>query len=279
MNRLLAVVTTLVALTPLLVGCSSRNNPEQYILRIGEGMSDVFQGTHHDRSKPIHLEAGAPLALDVETFNGDVTVLANARASRATVVITRESTFGHLGGRARKEALDAVAATVELVPGDLGPALRVRTVSDDSQPHFQRAHVWIEVPEVEGVRVRTGTGRIDVRRASGRVDLESHRGSVLFATPAAITQDVAIATSDGDVDFRIGAGSTGVFDVESVGGRVRQRVTAGRWIATDVANTHGRVRARLSGGANTIVLRAAEGDIRVAVVDDPMAFGLKIVDP
>jgi len=261
------------------VGCTARNNPEQAVMRVGDGMTDLFSGNRHAKAETIRIEASVPISVDVDTFNGDVTVRGNPNARRATIVVRRESKHGVLRSREGKESLEMVEVSAELVPGDLGPSLRVRATSTGVETHFQAAHITIEVPEIDDVRIRTGVGAVDVRHVAGRVDIEARRGKVLFATPAPITQSVTMVTNDGDVDFRAGRGSTGDFDMESVGGRVLQRATEGRWIATDANNRYNRVRARLNDGRNPVILRATDGHVRVAVNDDPMAFGLLIIDP
>jgi len=276
--RCLAFVPAAILLS-LSAGCTAQNNPEQAVLRLGDGMTAFFKGNRGAPAETITIDTTAPLSIDIETFNGDVTVRGNPNAKRATVVVRRESTHGLMRNHERRDSLDHVVASAELVPGDLGPALRVRTSTTDPEPHFQRAHIWVELPAIDDVRIRTATGRIDVRFAEGRADLETGRGSILFATPAPITQSATLVTNDGSVDFRAGRGSSGDFDMESVGGRIMQRATGGRWIATDPANRHNRVRARLNDGANPIILRSVDGNVRVAITDEPMAFGMRVIDP
>ena len=59
-----------------------------------------------------------------------------------------------------------LSSTVELVPSELGPVLRIRSVTTDPEPYYLRAHALIELPQAIGLRVRR------MRQASGRSQLE-----------------------------------------------------------------------------------------------------------
>jgi hypothetical protein len=220
----------------------------------------------------------APIAIDVQSFNGRVEVEADSGLEQGEVSITREAVHGWKRTGEAEASLEAIQTSVEIVPGDRGQLLRVRTSTTHPEPHFQRAHVRIRAPAVEGVTVHTSRGRVFVKQASGTVDIRTTDGDVRFLTVLPMTDPVSIVTNEGDIDFRIRAESRGRFECESVGGTARFRQRYGDWRLEPNFERH-RFNATLNDGDNPILLRVTDGDIRVAIVDDPSSVGARIVDP
>ena len=164
-----------------------------------------------------------------------------------------------------------------MIPGDLGPVLQVRTWSDGPEPHFQRAHLTINVPGAENVRVQTTRGRVYAIDIQGAVDISTTGGDVRVMTNWAMRDAVTITNEDGDIDYRVRGDSTGDFVAETADGQVRSRVRRGVF---DITEQRGhRMIATLNGGGNPIHLKTVEGDVRVAVVHNPTEVGIYIIDP
>lgn len=261
-----------------LVACTGVNAPERTIEGLGDGVHDVFLGHQGSKDEAIVFPGRTVIAVDVETFNGDVRVIADPRATSTTVTIEREGTHGFMRFGDSKSSLDHIEATAQLLPGDLGPTLRVRVTTTDPEPFFQRGHVRIVAPLIEGVRVRTQHAFVLVKGVEGAIDIESSGGDVRVMTDQPLVEDVVVVNREGAIDYRVTGASKGAFDVETVGGVVKVRATEGAWSWTGATGTR-KVTASLNEGANPVILRTVDGDIRVAIVADPSAVGALIVDP
>ena len=138
--------------------------------------------------------------------------------------------------------------------------------------------IVVVTPALDSVKVRSTKGDVTVIDNRGSVDIETTRGDVRMMTPWPMTGPMTIVTSEGSIDYRVRGESKGVFDCESRGGEVRQRAEFGKWIALNGDNDHDRFLAVLNDGTNPVVLRTSEKNIRVAIVPDPTAVGIYIVD-
>ena len=224
---------------------------------------------------PVVIDVPRPVALDVETFSGNIEITCDPELSQATVSVTREAIHGLMRMEESRESLGEIEYTTRILPG---PVLEVRVWTIHPEPHFQRAHVDIRLPAASAVRVRTNNGRVRVLDFSGAVDIETNKGDVRLITSMPIHEPVRVVNRTGDVDYRVRSGSSGIFDCEAVGGGVAHRVTAGRH-SIHKGTDHDTLRSTLNGGGNPVVLRTTDGDIRVAVVEQPAAVGAKIVTP
>ncbi|MHC4415910.1 MAG: DUF4097 family beta strand repeat-containing protein [Planctomycetota bacterium] len=252
-----------------LVGCSGAGtrswNPDSWSYRT-------------DTDDPITLQVAAPVAIDVESFNGNVVINADELLTALTVTVTREARHGY----GRKDEADASLAeidyTVELVPGKLGQILEIRTWSTHAEPYFQRAHVQIDLPVADGVFVRTQRGIVYATNIEGTVDIVTTQGDVRVMTNLPMRREVTITNQEGDIDYRVRGESTGALDCEAIRGQVDQRVQYGRLIVHPPTD-HDTLLATLNYGENPIRLRTVDGDIRVAVVQDPTHVGTFIFEP
>lgn len=226
---------------------------------------------------PLEIEVIGPVAVEVESFNGDVTITGNPEAERATVTLVRQARHGHGRSKEAKRSLDQISMTAEIVPGQLGQLLQVRTDSTSVEPHYLRAHLFIELPDLHGLRVRTTNGRVWARNVRGPVDIATSEADVRVMTNQAMTEQVTIVNRNGDIDYRVRGESTGRFDAQAVNGRVTHLVRYGR-AAIEPQTRHDALRATLNDGSNPITLRTVNGDIRIAVVHNPEQVGARIVD-
>lgn len=260
----------LLVVTMMLTGCA--NSP---LATERTPFSSMFYPTTADR--PVQLEVAGPVEIDVESFNGDVFVTADPRSSEAKVQITRRAVHGGNRHGEAKGSLDHIDYTVDVVPGEIGQRIRVRTNTDHAEPHYQRADVHIEVPEVDGVYVRTRNGRVYLRGIQGEVDVNTTNGDVRVFTNHRMNRRVTVINSGGNIDYRVRGESAGAFDAETVNGRVTHRFRYGRCIIGPGTTRH-RLNARLNDGTNPIVLRTVNGDIRIASVSHPERVGAYIFE-
>jgi hypothetical protein len=228
--------------------------------------------TRRATDEPIYLHPEGPVAIEVDSFSGNVVVDANPGHESITVTVRREATQGYLREREAEASLDEIQYTAELMPGDSGQRLVIRTWTYHPEPYFQRADLRIEAPAVDGLTVRAGPGRVDARGIEGPVNIAAVAGNVRVMTNLPMLEPVTIANRDGDIDYRVRGESRGAFDCETSKGRVDHRVRFGRFVINGERRDN-RLAATLNGGTNPIVLRTGEGDIRVAVVHNPEEVG------
>lgn len=272
--------TSLAAAIVLAGGCAQHRTAEDHLAGVANAVTDLASFRTFSYDEPVELRTDGPLAVDVESFSGDVVVRADRKSERTVVEVRRVSTHGLGRMMESADALDDAAWTASLEPrAGGGETLVVRTSTPNVEAHFQRVEVTIYTPSLDSVRVRTTNGDVTIVENQGSVDVETTRGDVRMMTPWPMTGPMTIVTSEGSIDYRVRGESKGVFDCESHGGEVRQRCEFGSWIALDRDNDHDRFLAVLNGGTNPVILRTSDENIRVAIVPDPTAVGMMIVDP
>jgi hypothetical protein len=219
-----------------------------------------------------------PIAIDVESFNGDVVIITtNDLVNQARVKMIREATHGYGRDKEAKASLANVSCEAQLGTGDFGQVLKVKTTTTDPEPFYQRAHLRIEAPAVGDVTVRTSHGMVQALNIRGKVDISTNEGDVLVATPWAMTEPAVILNRGGDIDYRVRGESTGAFDLLALRGKVLMKVKNGQLRIFD--RDSNRMLANLNDGRNLIELRTTEGDIRVAVTPNPLDVAPVLLEP
>jgi hypothetical protein len=263
--RSMHTLLSLLLLTMLGAGCTQMRTLRAAVLRTGQHISD----------EPVAIDVAGPVMVDVESFGGDVTVIADPELTEAVITVTRRAIHGLGRVEEASASLEQIDYAIEVVPGALGQILLVRTSTTHGEPHFQRADVVIELPEVDGLTVRTNNGNVTANSVYGEIDIVTTDGDVRVMTPWAMNRPVTIINNAGDIDYRIRGESTAAFDCASVRGKVSHHVRFGELIVHP-GTAHNSLLATLNGGDNRVLLRAADGDIRIAVVADPIAIGAYI---
>lgn len=221
-----------------------------------------------ETDEPIVFDVAGPIEIDVQSFGGDVYVQGDPSLTQARVTIAREAVHGHGRVDEARQSLREIESSAELVPAELGQTLQVRTRTVNAEPHFQRAHVFIEAPEIDGVKVRTANGRVKVKNIRGRVDITTSEAKVYLATNQPMNRPVTIVNRNGDIEFRVRAESQGIIDAQTINGRAHGFARHGRLIIGPECR-HDVFKATLNEGRNPITLRTVNADIYVAVVHNP----------
>lgn len=231
-----------------------------------------------ETDEPQAFSTVGPIQVDVESFGGNITILADAEATAATVQFTRDARHGFMREDEAEASLELIHSTAEMVNTETGQLLRVRTSTDHDQPYQQRAHVTIIAPAVSDIYVRTTNGNVMTEMNRGSVDIQSSGGDVRVMTDYPMVKNVTIVNKDGDIDYRVRGESTAKFDAQTVRGKVTQRVRNGKLII-DRSTDHDSLLATLNAGQNPVILRTVDGNIRIAVVGDPTNVGAMVIDP
>lgn len=268
------VVSTALILVFTLAACTGPNHPS----RVGEATTRsvwTFANANAELDDGvIQFRSRGPIDVIVDSIGGDVVVRADPMIDTTTVQIVRQALHGYLRGTEPFEAISFIDWSAELTPGP-GPVetLTVKTVYQGPEVWFIRTHIRIETPDLDRVRIRTVRGSVTVRNNTGPVDIETTEGDALVATVHPLRDANRIIVKEGDIDYRVPRGSTGDFDVQVIDGKIKTRITAGHWRYLKGENRTDLIRAKLNGGVNPVVMRTTDGDIRIAVVKNPLGYG------
>lgn len=219
------------------------------------------------------------IAVDVDSFRGPVTVIADPeipnvviRAQLRAFNDVRDSRGNVVYPYGDNPTLDLIDVTAEVEQDDYGHGiLRVTSSTRFAYSHDQFVRLMIYVPRVDGVRVHTVDGNVDLVNVRGAVTVVADNGNVILRTDKPVTQPVDINAINGSIEYRIKEDSHGVYDVEAVNGRADFLGYSG------LANIHQRgpsqYVATLGDGVNPVSLRATNGNVKIVVTDDPVPIG------
>ncbi len=215
------------------------------------------------------LDVSGPVSVDVVTFAGDVTVRSTGDAPGTPGVLVKpQSTHAfHRMGDAQA-SLEDIDWSVETVEENGRTIVRIRATTLYPESGLQRLHVTVNAPLIDGVRVDTSLGDVDLSEISGPIDVSTTRGDVDIVTGASLDDSVNVATTEGDIDLRAGAGTSGRLDAFTIDGRVICKVPTGK------LRIHGRSSDRtmqgvINDGDRPITLRTNDGTIRIVVKKHP----------
>ncbi|MEE2680854.1 MAG: DUF4097 family beta strand repeat-containing protein [Planctomycetota bacterium] len=255
-------------------GCTGPNHPERVANTTSGAIKARLSGVARKHDSLVQYRSRGPIDVIVDSFGGDVVVIADPTFDVTTVQLIREAHHGYLRGFEPEEALRYLSWNSRLDPGP-GPVetLSIETTYSGPEPWYMRAHLRIQTPMIDRVKVKTSHGKVHIRNNTGPVDIETNLGDVVVATSHPLIDAVQILASEGDVDYRVPRGSTGLFDVAVVEGEIQMRITEGRMRFTEGRNDQNVLNARLDDGLNPVLIRTTEGEIRINVVEDPLAFG------
>ncbi|MAJ46701.1 MAG: hypothetical protein CBC35_05255 [Planctomycetes bacterium TMED75] len=273
-------LSTVVLLLPMLLlggvfsGCTGPNHPERVANTTSGAVRAKLSGIARDHDDLVQYRSRGPIDVVVDSFGGDVVLVADPDFDVTSIQLIREAHHGYLRGFEPEEALKYLSWNSRLDPGP-GPVetLSIETTYTGPEPWYMRAHLRIQTPQLDRVRVRTTRGRVYVRNNTGPVDVETNLGDVIIATNHPQKDQMRILVSEGDVDYRVPGGSTGLFDVAVVDGDIEMRITEDQMRFTEGRNNENALNARLGDGKNPVMLRTTEGTIRIAVVEYPLEFG------
>jgi hypothetical protein len=215
---------------------------------------------------PVLFLANGPVAVDVSSFNGDVSILTDPTAPYVSVRVRRLATHGHRRADEAKEALARVQYSVDIVRQDSGLVLKVKTWTDDPEPHFLRADLRIRLPELSSVSIVTQNGRVEAFDFQDEVNVQTTNGLVRLETRAPIVKPVKILNKRGDIEFQAGGGTSGNLECQAIGGGIDQRVRIGRLVILPGTDSDSLL-ATLNEGENPVQIYTTEGDITIAVLN------------
>jgi hypothetical protein len=257
------VMTGLLGL--FLGGCTGPNNPERVVSSTSNSFRSSIKGSATVNDGVVQYRTQGAINIEIDSIGGNIEVIGNPDVTVTTVEIVREAGHGYLRGSEPYEALTLTDWSSEITPGP-GPleTLRVRTAYDGPEAWYMQTHIRIQTPDLAGVTIRTPRGSVEIINNTGTLDVQTEDGGILVATIHPQRGDNVLIGNEGDIDYRVPAGSTGEFNVA---------VIEGQWRYLDRANSSDVVNATLNSGSNPVVIRTTEGDIRISVVKNPLGYG------
>jgi hypothetical protein len=222
----------------------------------------------------VLIDTIGPIDLKVESFGGTVRIEAVPGMTGTVIEPVRRAFLGHLRRDEAEVSLDLIDYRIELREGDLDREVLVITTSTaHPEPHFQGVDFMIRTGEVGRVDVVTRRGHVWVENNRDGLDIETTNGDIRVVTDFPMNDAVTLVTKEGSVDYRVAPGSTGLYDLRSMGGEVHQRFTNARVVALGVENGPSIFYGEVGDRDNPVTIRTTYDDIRVSVVKNPTDCG------
>jgi hypothetical protein len=197
------------------------------------------------------------LAVDIDNHAGSVLLIVDPRLEQPVVTATPRD-------RGKRGAPAWAAASVSDDEGH--PVLRI-LVEDPAGVESSGTDVVVRVPDCGGVRVRNEHGPVVLREVSGAIDVQTSMNSssakaISVQTRRKINAPILLRADRGDIELRIGAGSSGRVRAEASG---YVNVDSAMTPVTDVRYTRKVWTGTINGGTNDVVASADDGDVFVLV--------------
>lgn len=229
-----------------------------------------------------------PLALDIDNYRGSVIVRIDPRLERAQVRATIRSEPGgppSAEGETPAESanpIPPVDVSAELIEDGPRATLRVRSLTARDDDADSSVHLSISTPRCDGLRISNRGGAVTAINTAGATQITNRDGFVELRTSRPMVDPVTITTTDGNIYFQAPPASTGRFDLHSLDGQTTFIDRVGQSLGAH-KTTENSYTSVLNSGTNDIVARTNRGDIRVWIIERPVAltrmFKLRLMDP
>lgn len=226
--------------------------------------------TYRETYKLDHPRLARGLAVDVENFRGGVELRVDPNVEE--ILIDRAV---HVSGSIDKTQRPAIAEGVDVIANvdEAGgfAVLRVRTLTarPDSEDHH--VNLKITVPRCDGVRIENAYGLVEAVDVGGAIEIHNRKGAIEVRTGKPINSPVTLTTVDAHIYYQVPGGSSGRFDLQTLEGVVRFVDRKGE--SDEVyGSTMKEYSGSLNGGGPPIIARTNKGDVRVWIMDDPVAL-------
>ena len=213
----------------------------------------------------VTLDTSGPIAVDVESFGGTVTIIADPEMI-GTEVSANQYEKG-LGTVPIARLYMDVTTTV--MHGPLGETVRVIATCNDDPLHTVTANIVVRARTIHGVRVHSERGDIVVRGITGPVDIQTRDGDVRIVTPRVMNEQVLVENRRGNIIYRVRSESSGLINATAINGEATLDLRNGNAVILP-GSTGDHLSARFNDGLNPITMRTVEGNIRIFVVPDPI---------
>lgn len=223
------------------------------------------QSTYLLNLPPATLDVDGPISVDIRSFGGDVTLIADPDVSGATIKVVQRD----IGNDANREPVSRIAWSASIEVGSFGEVLSVVASSDDDSLRSLHADITIRAPIIHGVAIRSQRGDVTVVGTSGPLAVQTSDGDVRVTTPYALNETVTIENRRGNIVYRVSGDSTGTIDATAMNGSASLDLRKGDAVILP-GSTGDHLVASFNSGKNPITMRTVEGDIRIYVLENPI---------
>lgn len=213
----------------------------------------------------VSLGTSGPVAIDVRSFGGTVTIVADPEVT-GTFVSANQYEEG-LGTVPIARLYMDVSTYIE--HGPLGETVHVVATCEDDPLHTVTANIVIRARDIHGVRVYNERGDVVVKGITGPVDIQTRDGHVRIVTPLVMNEQVTVENRRGNIVYRVRSESSGLINATAINGEATLDLRYGNAVILP-GSTGDHLVARFNDGLNPITMRTVEGNVRIFVVPDPI---------
>ena len=213
----------------------------------------------------VNLPTTGPVAVEIHSFGGSVTVLADPDV-HGVVVTANQNEQGVGTVPVPRLYMECVS---EIERGPFGEKVLVTATCTDDPLHLVTANIVVRAQDIHGVKVVNRAGDIVVQSVSGPIDIETSDGDVRIVTPLVMNEDVTVENRRGNIIYRVRSESSGLIDATAIGGEATLDLRQGNAVILP-GSTGTHLSAQFNDGVNPINMRTVDGDIRLHVNPDPI---------
>ncbi|MBT4530639.1 MAG: hypothetical protein HOC27_05490 [Phycisphaerae bacterium] len=213
----------------------------------------------------VSLVTTGPVAVNIQSFGGTVTVIADPDIAGAVVSANQ---YEDGLGTVPVPRLYMVCSTF-IENGPLGEVVHVVATCDDDPLHLVSANIVVRAKDIHGVTILNRSGDIVVQGSSGPMRLETSDGDVRIVTPLVMNEQVLVENRRGNIIYRVRSESSGMINATAIGGEATLDLRQGNAVILP-GSTGDHLSAQFNDGVNPITMRTVEGDIRIYVNPDPI---------
>ena len=213
----------------------------------------------------VKLGTNGPVAINVQSFGGTVTIVANPKVIGTTVSATQYED----GLESVPVAELQMNVSTYFDSGPLGDTVHVIATCDDNPFKLISANIVIRSNNIHGVTVATARGDVTANGISGPVNIHTREGDVRIATPLAMNDSVTIENTHGNIFYRVRGESSGIIDATAVNGEATLDLRNGNAVILP-GSTGEHLAAKFNDGTNKITMRTVGGNVRLFVIPNPV---------
>jgi hypothetical protein len=211
------------------------------------------------------LDTSGPVSIDVRSFGGDVTIVADPSVTGVTVWVLQRD----VGAHRQDQLVQQIEFSADVERSSIGEIVHI-VVSDTGGPlRTIRADVTVRANTIHGVSIETEHGDVVVVGITGYLNIRTSDGDVRIVTPKAMTDPVAIENRRGDILYRVRRESSGMIDAIAMNGTATLELHYGDGVILP-GTTSDHLIASFNNGVNPVIMRTVDGNVRISVVADPM---------
>lgn len=210
------------------------------------------------------------LGIDIENPFGSVRVEVTDEVDH--ICVTETLLTAAFSTKATRQSLrDRIMLDAERIENGPGfETLRLRVVALEPVVMEEGVNLLVRLPRCSGIRVRNSAGDAVLLGVTGAIHVETSDGDIEVRCDEPVRSPVALIADSGDVHLQTPGGDEG---------RVELVSNSGEAVFTSVYEPmHGMnatrhwVRGTLGAGVNPITLRSDTGDVRMMLIENPMAY-------